>query len=223
MEGVKRFVVGGSACAIPRNGTDWRNRLGGSLPTCARPSSGVAAPGPADRRPAGRGSPGAGPVPPALPAGGPDGPRRTTAASFQTAQAPIEVRTPEELVAVADPKRLAQALENLLANARTHSPQGAPITLELGPQTRAGQAWVTFTVSDQGPGIAPEVLPRLFTRFASGTESDGLGLFLAHEIAAAHGGSLTVDSRPGQGTRFTLALPVAPASGDGSHSAWQPI
>jgi two-component system, OmpR family, sensor kinase len=135
---------------------------------------------------------------------------RTTAATLQTAETPIDVRAPEELVAVVDPDRLRQALENLLANARAHSPEGAVVTLAVAPETQAGQAWATLTVGDQGPGIAPELAPRLFTRFAGGPGSDGLGLglYLAHAIAAAHGGTLTADAHPGTGACFTLAVPV---------------
>jgi two-component system OmpR family sensor kinase len=69
-------------------------------------------------------------------------------------------------------------------------------------------AWVC--VSDRGPGIPPDVLPRLFERYAAGPGSAGLGLglYLARGIAEAHGGSLTVESRPGEGARFTVTLPA---------------
>jgi two-component system, OmpR family, sensor kinase len=65
-------------------------------------------------------------------------------------------------------------------------------------------------ISDQGPGIAPEVLPHVFERFQRGSGSTGLGLglYLAHELATAHGGSLSVESEPGRGSTFTLTLPA---------------
>jgi signal transduction histidine kinase len=65
-------------------------------------------------------------------------------------------------------------------------------------------------VHDEGPGIAPDLLPRLFTRHAVGGEAAGLGLglYLARGIAAAHGGDLTVQSEIGKGTTFTLTLPM---------------
>jgi two-component system OmpR family sensor kinase len=112
-----------------------------------------------------------------------------------------------------DADRLCQALENLLANARTYSPAGAVVTLALAPKTQAGQVWATLTVSDQGPGVASELAPRLFTRFAGGAQSAGLGLglYLAHAIAAAHGGSLAMDPHPGTGACFVLVVPLAPA------------
>jgi signal transduction histidine kinase len=67
------------------------------------------------------------------------------------------------------------------------------------------------TVRDSGPGIAPHVLPKLFQRFAPGPNSSGLGLglYIASRITAAHDGTLTVDSIPGQGATFRLALPLA--------------
>ena len=84
------------------------------------------------------------------------------------------------------------------------------------------------TVEDRGPGIPPDVLPRLFQRFTSGPGSVGLGLglYLARGITEAHAGSLEVDSAPGRGTRFTMRLPLEPSSvarcvrtGDDDHSA----
>ena len=71
-----------------------------------------------------------------------------------------------------------------------------------------------ITVQDSGPGIAPDLLPRLFARFSSGGDKNGLGLglYLARGIAAAHGGTLAVDSTPGKGASFCLELPLP---GDG--------
>jgi signal transduction histidine kinase len=68
-------------------------------------------------------------------------------------------------------------------------------------------------VSDQGPGIDPKLLPRLFDRFARSSESAGLGigLFLAREIAEAHGGRLEVTSSSVTGTQFRLVLPMEQA------------
>ncbi len=65
------------------------------------------------------------------------------------------------------------------------------------------------SVQDAGPGIAPEVLPRLFTRFTSGGDRRGLGLYLARGIAEPNGGMLTVDSMLGKGASFRLALPLS--------------
>ena len=128
--------------------------------------------------------------------------------------ATIKVRAPEDLVVLADAGRLQQALENLLGNALRYSPEGMPVIVEVDTEHRGDGAVAVITVQDSGPGIAPDLLPRLFTRFSSGGDKNGLGLglYLARGIAAAHGGTLTVDSTPGKGASFRLELPLP---GDG--------
>ncbi|GAA3500159.1 HAMP domain-containing sensor histidine kinase [Streptomyces prasinosporus] len=112
---------------------------------------------------------------------------------------------------LADAARLQQVLVNLLANARTHTPPGTTVTARV----RRHGPWLRVDVADDGPGIAPELLPHVFERFARGdsartraTGSTGLGLAIVQAVAAAHGGAVTVDSVPGR-TVFTLHLPVA--------------
>ena len=133
-----------------------------------------------------------------------------TTGVMQTGKLDILLRVPDELRVEADPERLKQALENLIANALRHSPGGVPVDVELASERRDDGEWAVLTIRDEGPGIAPELMPRLFTRFASGPDSAGLGLglYLARSIAEAHGGTLTVTSSPGQGTSFQLALPA---------------
>ncbi|MDQ3928141.1 MAG: GAF domain-containing sensor histidine kinase [Chloroflexota bacterium] len=128
---------------------------------------------------------------------------------MQTGKLDIVLRTPDELRVEADPERLKQAIENLIANALRHSPKGMPVDVEVMSQRRDDGEWAIVTITDEGPGITPELMPRLFTRFASGPGSEGLGLglYLARSIAEAHGGTLTVESSAGKGTRFQLALP----------------
>ena len=135
---------------------------------------------------------------------------REVAALAADEEHPVQVGGEEELVALVDPRRVRQALENLVANALNHSPAGVPVRVEVQSQQRQDGAWALLRVVDQGPGIPPELLPRLFERFASGSASTGLGLglYLAHRIAAAHGGSLGVQSEPGRGATFELALPL---------------
>lgn len=130
-------------------------------------------------------------------------------AGLQTPETPIAVQAPPELIADVDAPRVRQALENLLANAVAHSPAESTVTVILAEEARDDGRWARMMVADNGPGIAPALLPHLFTRFASGPDSAGLGLglYLAHEIARAHGGDLTVQSSPNQGARFTLSLP----------------
>ena len=140
---------------------------------------------------------------------------RDTGAGFSIGTTEVVVRASvDELCIDVDPERLRQALENLLSNATKHSPPGVPVRVEVGATHHADQAMATITVRDQGPGIPPEVLPRLFTRFAAGgtTAGLGLGLYLAHGIATAHGGMLKAESTAGAGAQFILALPLDQAS-----------
>jgi two-component system OmpR family sensor kinase len=121
----------------------------------------------------------------------------------------VIVRAPDELRLEADPARLRQALENLVANALKHSPEGVPVDVGVESETRDDGEWAIVTVRDEGAGIAPDLIPRLFTRFGAGPGSTGLGLglYLARSIAEAHGGTLAVNSTPGEGTSFRLSLP----------------
>ena len=134
-----------------------------------------------------------------------------TADLLRSPTATIKVRAPAVLTAVVDAARIRQVLENLLSNALRFSPDGMPVIVEVGTERREDAAWAVITVQDAGPGITPDLLPRLFTRFASGggNKGLGLGLFLARGIATAHGGTLTADSIPGKGASFQLALPLA--------------
>jgi two-component system OmpR family sensor kinase len=118
---------------------------------------------------------------------------------------------PEEPVVVTgDGSRLTQVLVNLLANARTHTPAGTAITVALEPNGST----VALSVLDEGPGIAPELLPHVFERFARGSESrsrengsTGLGLSIVDAVVAAHGGRVELTSRPGH-TEFRVQLPI---------------
>jgi len=108
-----------------------------------------------------------------------------------------------------DPDRLAQALGNVVSNAIKYTPAGGQVSVSAG--TQAEQACIR--VDDSGPGIAPEEMERIFTplyrgaagrRFPSGM---GLGLSIARDLVAAHGGRIEVQSTPGAGSTFTLWLP----------------
>jgi two-component system OmpR family sensor kinase len=131
------------------------------------------------------------------------------------------LNVPDEPVQVrGDASRLAQVLANLLANARTHTPPGTTVTVVVS--TEPGAARVS--VVDQGPGIAPDLLPRVFERFARGstsrsrqTGSTGLGLAIVHAVVAAHHGTVTVTSQPGR-TEFAVRLPWPPSL---TAHAWQ--
>jgi signal transduction histidine kinase len=104
---------------------------------------------------------------------------------------------------MADPLQVAQIVNNLLTNALQAMPDGGRLTVSSG---RDGDR--TFiTVEDTGVGIAPEDIARIFQPlFTTKARGIGLGLALAGNLAAAHGGGITVQSTPGQGSRFTLHL-----------------
>jgi signal transduction histidine kinase len=137
---------------------------------------------------------------------------RQTAELLQTDDIPIMLELPESAIYDGDGERLGQVLHNLLSNAIQHSPSHETVTLRLAVETCDDGTWMLVTVCDRGAGIPPEVLPRIFERFASGPGSAGLGLglYLARGIAEAHGGTLTVQSSSSAGTCFELALPHEP-------------
>jgi signal transduction histidine kinase len=134
-----------------------------------------------------------------------------TARALSTPTCPVEVRSYGRVQADIDPDRMRQALENLVTNAVRHSPEGVAVYVTVETEKREDGEWALIAVKDQGPGIGPELMSKLFTRFALGPNSAGLGLglYLAQGIAHAHGGTLTVESEPGSGAVFCLAVPVS--------------
>jgi two-component system, OmpR family, sensor kinase len=120
---------------------------------------------------------------------------------------------PEEPVTVVgDGARLHQVLANLLANARTHTPEGTTVTVGVGVHDDRA----VLRVTDSGPGIPAELQPHIFERFARGDSSrsraagsTGLGLSIVHAVVSSHGGQVAVESRPGR-TVFTVLLPLVP-------------
>jgi len=116
------------------------------------------------------------------------------------------LRGDEEPRARIDRDRIIQALANLLDNALRLTPEGGRVT--LGATAKGGH--VEITVSDDGPGIEPELLEHLFDRFAQSSSSGGgagLGLAIVRGVAEAHGGVVFVRSSPGAGATFTIRLP----------------
>jgi two-component system OmpR family sensor kinase len=145
---------------------------------------------------------------------------------------------PDEPIQVpGDQHRLHQVMANLLSNAGKHTPAGSTVSVALTenpPPVREAAAdreiatvhrgvppegpRVELSVTDDGPGIPPELLPELFERFtradtsrardaSAAGKSTGLGLAIVDAVVAAHGGCITVTSRPGM-TRFAIILPV---------------
>jgi two-component system OmpR family sensor kinase len=123
---------------------------------------------------------------------------------------------PDPVTVTGDAARLHQVVANLLSNARTHTPPGTTVTVELSRTAARGAATgrtVVLVVTDDGPGIPADLLPEVFERFARGDSSrsraagsTGLGLAIVAAVVAAHHGHVTVESRPGR-TRFTVRLP----------------
>ncbi len=145
---------------------------------------------------------------------------------------------PDEPVMVSgDEHRLHQVMANLLSNAGKHTPAGSTVSVALALGATAPGAGIAgsatvqrgvmpsgprveLSIADDGPGIAPELLPELFERFTRGDtsrarevsavgKSTGLGLAIVDAVVAAHGGCITVTSRPGL-TRFGILLPLLP-------------
>jgi two-component system, OmpR family, sensor kinase len=156
----------------------------------------------------------------------------------------------EPILVRGDEHRLHQVLANLMSNAGKHTPAGSTVSVALHVQASPGPAgvgdaqvagggpdmgrvergarpaapWVELSITDDGPGIPPELLPELFERFTradtsrardldAAGKSTGLGLAIVDAVVAAHGGSITVTSRPGR-TRFAIYLPLLPEPAD---------
>ena len=137
---------------------------------------------------------------------------REAAASFESLAAGagvrLEIRMPEDLPLLdLDPLRIREVLVNLVANALRYAPAGSAVSIT--GETRRGT--VRVSVTDAGPGIAPEVLPHLFERFARSEDSrgSGLGLAIARRLVEAHGGSIAAERPAGGGTTITFELPTA--------------
>ncbi|HEV2148781.1 MAG TPA: PAS domain S-box protein [Longimicrobiaceae bacterium] len=130
----------------------------------------------------------------------------------------IELETrvdPEASTAWLDPHQILRAISNLVGNAIKFTPEGGTITL----RAEAEGEEVRISVSDSGPGIRPEHLPHVFTRFWQARPGDrrgaGLGLAITKGIVEAHGGRIWVESREGEGATFTFTVPAVGEDGSG--------
>lgn len=121
----------------------------------------------------------------------------------------VRLERPELISALGDDRSIVQILVNLLGNAVRHTPKDSNVILRIDK----GTSFASWTVSDQGKGIAHEDHDRIFGRFERGAEdggSAGLGLAIARRLAQSMGGDISLVSAPGQGAQFTLSLPLAP-------------
>jgi signal transduction histidine kinase len=127
---------------------------------------------------------------------------------------PVEVIVeplPRGLQAQADARGLRTILANLLQNAVTFAPEGTEV--RVGARRRGGMAEIR--ISDEGDGVPPEDIPRLLKPFEQGDNAPqgaGLGLTIVRLLCDAMGGSLTLDSRPGEGLTAVVLLPAAPTA-----------
>lgn len=109
-----------------------------------------------------------------------------------------------------DPDRMAQAVGNLLSNAIKYTPEGGQVSVTAG--SKGGEVWIR--VEDTGPGIIPEERERVFEPFYRSEKNRrfpqglGIGLTIARELVHAHGGRLELDSTPGEGSQFSIFLPI---------------
>src|SRR5215218_8011331 len=131
-------------------------------------------------------------------------------------QQTIMVSAPPNFLTMCDADRMREAIDNLVSNAIKYSPIGGKITVVVTHE----QNNTVIRIADQGAGLSPEDLGRLFGRFqrlsakpTAGESSTGLGLSIVKRIIDMHGGHVTADSPgPGQGSTFTVTLPAAETS-----------
>lgn len=126
----------------------------------------------------------------------------------------VELTTCEPVAVQGDKHRLRQLLLNLVDNAIKYNQPRGEVTMSL----RRGEAGAQFEIANSGPGISPEILPRVFDRFFRGDAAHssevpgcGLGLSIAQWIVTAHYGSIVIASGSPRGTTVTVRLPLAPA------------
>ena len=132
---------------------------------------------------------------------------------FETQERAFDLVIEEKnLVVKADPDRLCQILENLLSNAVKYGDPSMPIRTTVGRKDDSA----VIAVSNEGDGLSPAEVATLFERFhrtesaiRKGTKGTGLGLYIARELATAHGGTIACESTPGGTTTFRVTLPLA--------------
>ena len=130
---------------------------------------------------------------------------QAAAAGIRLASSPADVTE-----TTADPFRLRQVLENLVANALRVTPPGGDVTIAVARTDREAE----IAVTDTGPGIPDEELATVFDHYTRSADSggSGLGLAIARSLVEAHGGTITAARAPGAGTTMRVRLPLEPSS-----------
>lgn len=126
----------------------------------------------------------------------------------------VAVEVDGEPRAWADAQRLESVVRSLVENALKFSGD-EPVTVTAG----AGDGGAVISVADRGPGIEPELVPQIFSGPRRGVAAaqptgSGLGLYLGARLVEAHGGTIAVESAPGEGATFTVTVPAAPRAGE---------
>jgi len=131
-----------------------------------------------------------------------------------TTQHRLSVTTTPELVGLYDPGRVRRVLMNLISNALKYSPYGGEVDVVLTQVEGKGTAWAVVSIRDHGLGIPAQDLGQIFARFSRGSNvigripGTGIGLASAQQIVAQHGGTIEVASVEGEGSTFTVRLPL---------------
>ncbi|TMJ07028.1 MAG: ATP-binding protein, partial [Bacillati bacterium ANGP1] len=127
----------------------------------------------------------------------------------------VEVRGEGDTTADVDPDRLRQVVQNLLHNAVRFTPAGGQVRITVKEIARDRGRWVALEVEDEGPGIPPENLTRVFEPFYRADPSrsrasggTGMGLAVVRLLVQVHGGDARAENRPGGGSRFVVQLPA---------------
>ena len=134
-------------------------------------------------------------------------------------------------IALVDPKRMMQVLNNLVGNAIRYTPEGGKVVVSTGIEEAEGRTWATVTVTDTGMGIPEDELPHVFDRFFRGVEprdmqltGTGLGLAIVQEIVELHGGWVTVESpSTGSGQAPSTVLRAGEEGVGSTFAVWLPL